>query len=70
MNYKEIDGFLYSSRFTGNENYAIFDRAISKLTADVPSQLLIKHQELPEVIDQYGIRIVFDDPKLIKFQNI
>jgi len=55
--HKSIDGCLFSSRLTGSDAYAVFDRAISKLdTAD--SGILSDHRDLPDVLTQYDIRLV------------
>jgi len=53
----EVDGLLFSSRLTGADAYAVFDRAIKKLThtADGP---LAEHLELPEVLRKYQIELV------------
>ena len=55
--HKAVDGFLFSSRLTGSDAYAVFNRAISKLdTAD--SGILSDHRDLPNILSQYDIRLV------------
>jgi len=55
--YKDIDGLLFASRLTGADVYAVFDRAIRKLSV-MDSGLLANHPELPGVLTQYGIRLL------------
>ena len=45
----DIDGLLFASRLTGADVYAVFDRAIEKLTAIDPGPLAL-HPELPSVL--------------------
>ena len=57
----DIDGFLYESRLSAADTYAvfdraIFDRAIGKLRL-MDSGRLTDHPELPQVLKQYGIDI-------------
>ena len=52
----DIDGFLYESRLSGADTYAVFDRAIGKLRL-MDSGRLTDHPELPQVLKQYGIDI-------------
>ena len=55
--HKTVDGFLFSSRLTGGDAYAVFDRALPKLqTSD--SGMLPDHPELPEILTRYDIRLV------------
>ena len=49
-----VDGIVYSSRLTGENVYAVFDRATGKLDA-VKTGLLEDHPELPEVLKRYDI---------------
>ncbi len=52
-----VDGILYQSRLSRQTNLAIFDRAVSKLTA-IDSQPLLKAPELPRIIDKYKVAII------------
>ena len=52
----DVDGFLYESRLSGADTYAVFDRAIGKLRL-MDSGRLTDHPELPQVLKQYGIDI-------------
>ena len=55
----EADGFLFSSRFTGDACVAVFDRALGKLTTlDVDE--LVHHSAFLDVIEDY--RIVLTEP--------
>lgn len=56
-NHEIVDGFLFSSRLTGEDVYAIFDRAIPKLKAEKPEPLA-QHDELPNVLHRHDIRLV------------
>lgn len=56
-NHRAVDGFLFSSRLTGEDVYAVFDRALSKLTASKP-QPLAQHAELPDVLLRHDMRLV------------
>lgn len=56
----DIDGLLFSSRLTGADVYAVFDRALNQLDA-MDSGLLAEHPELPGVLSQYGIRLLVSD---------
>ena len=50
----EADGFLFPSRFTGDNCVAVFDRAFGKLTAlDIAE--LVRHVEFLDALDDYGI---------------
>ena len=53
----EIDGFLFSSRLTGADAYAVCDRALKKLTR-TDGGALAEHPELPDVLRQYRIELV------------
>ena len=55
--YPDIDGFLYESRLTGADIYAVFDRGIDKLKS-TDSGMLTDHPELLNVLKRYGIRLV------------
>lgn len=55
----EADGFLFSSRFTGDACIAVFDRAFGKLAwLDVAP--LVHHVELLDALDDY--KIVLTEP--------
>ena len=53
----DIDGFLYVSRLTDEETYAVFDRGMTKLEA-TGTGLLRDHPGLPDVLKRYGIELV------------
>lgn len=55
--HKTVDGFLYGSRLTGGDAYALFDRALFKLDAP-DSGILSDHTELRDVLSQYDIRLM------------
>lgn len=57
--HKDIDGFLFSSRLTEADVYAIFDRGIGKLAA-TDAKLLSHHPELPAVLSAYEIKLLAD----------
>ena len=52
----EADGFLFSSRFTGDVCVAVFERAFGKLTAfDIAE--LVRHAEFLDALEDYGIAL-------------
>lgn len=53
----DIDGFLYASRLTGADVYAVYDRAIGKLEASETGRLL-DHGELPAVLQRHHISLI------------
>ena len=53
----EIDGFLYASRLTGEDVYAVYDRAIGKLVASGTGKLS-DHRELPAVLQMHHISLI------------
>jgi len=55
--HKTVDGFLFSSRLTGGDAYAVFDRALSKLQA-ASTGLLAEHPDLPDILGRYDIRLL------------
>ncbi len=57
--HRDIDGFIYSSRLTGDDCFAIFDRAIDKLKVLEVSELK-DHPQLPDVLDQHRVRLTDD----------
>ena len=52
----EADGFLFSSRFTGDACVAVFERAFGKLTA-VDIDELVRHGEFQDALEDYGIAL-------------
>lgn len=52
----DLDGFWYSSRLTGGECFAIFDRALARLAAHRSGELE-HHPKLPDVLEAHGIRL-------------
>ena len=56
-NHSEVDGLLFSSRLTGNDIYAIFDRAISKLSV-IELKKTIDNQELTTILARYSIQLI------------
>ena len=57
VEHKDIDGFIFSSRLTDADVYAIFDRGISKLAA-TDTELLSNHPDLPALLSDYEIRLL------------
>lgn len=53
----EVDGLLFSSRLTGADAYAVFDRAINKLSHEADGTLE-EHPDLPDVLRKYQIELV------------
>jgi len=53
----DIDGFIFSSRLTGTDVYAIFDRTIGKLQSTNTGDLA-GHPELPDVLHRHGISLL------------
>lgn len=54
-----VDGFLYTSRLTGTDIYAVFDRGIDKLEWN-DSGVLTEHPELPDVLRRYSISLILE----------
>jgi hypothetical protein len=54
--HSDIDGIWYSSRLTGGDCLAIFDRALKRLTPTKTGELE-HHPNLPSVLQMYGMRI-------------
>ena len=52
--HRQVDGFIYSSRLTGDECVAVFDRAVSKLRV-IDACELKDHAELPGVLERNKI---------------
>lgn len=55
--HEEADGVLFSSRLTGADIYAVFDRAIRKLHA-TDSGMLQDHPKLPDILGRHRISLV------------
>ena len=55
--HKYVDGIVFSSRLTGEDIFAIFDRAAPKLTSR-KSERLEEHDELPDVLRRHDIRLI------------
>lgn len=55
--HKDVDGFLFSSRLTGGDVYAIFDRGIARLDA-TETGMLPEHPELIDALSNYGIKLI------------
>ncbi len=58
-NHPNVDGLLYTSRLTGADVYAIFDRGINKLKWN-DSGMLTGHPRLPSVLRKYSIGLVLE----------
>ena len=59
----EADGFIFKSRFTGHDCFAVFERAFHKLLAiDVRS--LTMHADFLDALDDYDIRLTAPPGKL------
>ena len=55
--HKDVDGLLFSSRLTGDDVYAVFDRGIAKLDA-AETGMLPEHPELTDVLSNYSINLI------------
>lgn len=53
----DIDGIVYTSRLTGDDVYAVFDRSAGKLVL-AETGLLKDHPELKDILQRYRIRLV------------
>ena len=53
----DVDGIVHSSRLTGDDVYAVFDRATGKL-ASTGTDLLQNHPDLPDILKRYEIGLV------------
>lgn len=59
----EADGFIFKSRFTNHDCFAVFERAFDKLLAiDVRS--LTRHADFLDALDDYDIRLTGPSGKL------
>lgn len=52
----QVDGILFSSRLTGQDVYAIFDRALDKLSV-MDTGWLAEHPELPAILSRFDMRL-------------
>ncbi|MCY4291906.1 MAG: hypothetical protein OXC72_09135 [Roseovarius sp.] len=50
----DIDGIVYTSRLTGKDVYAVFNRSIGKLVS-IETGLLEDHLELTDILSRYRI---------------
>jgi hypothetical protein len=57
--HRDIDGFIYSSRLTGDDCIAVFGRAAEKLMVLEAGELK-DHPQLPKVLEQHRIQLVDD----------
>lgn len=55
--HRDVDGLLFSSRLTGEDVYAVFDRGMAKLDA-AETGMLPEHPELTDVLSTYGIKLI------------
>ena len=55
--HKDVEGLLFSSRLTGGDVYAVFDRGIAKLDA-AETGMLPEHPELIDVLSSYSIKLI------------
>lgn len=55
--HKDVDGFLFSSRLTGGDVYAIFDRGVARLDS-TETGMLPEHPELIDVLSNYSIKLI------------
>ena len=55
--HKDVDGFIYASRLTGDDCIAVFDRAVGKLGV-IDACELKDHAELPAVLERNKVVLV------------
>ncbi|MCY3624104.1 MAG: RES family NAD+ phosphorylase [Gammaproteobacteria bacterium] len=55
--HEDVDGLVYSSRLTGEDVYAIYERSVRKLNVGEVGQLE-EHVELPDVLERHGIGLL------------
>jgi RES domain len=55
--HKDVDGFIYSSRLTGDDCIAVFDRGVQKLRV-IDACELKDHMELPAVLERNHVALV------------
>jgi hypothetical protein len=53
----DVDGFVYSSRLTGDDCIAVFDRAVDRLMVLETGELK-DHPQLPQLLEQHRIHLV------------
>ena len=53
----EADGFLFASRFTGDNCVAVFERAFGRLRASGVAEL-VRHAEFLDALDDYEIALI------------
>lgn len=54
--HSDVDGILFASRLTGQDVYAIFDRAVPDLAAEAPAPLA-QHSDLPAILSRHDISL-------------
>ena len=59
MEHRDVDGFIYSSRLTGHDCFAVFDRAVDKREILEVSELKDQAQ-LSEVLEQHRVQLTDD----------
>jgi hypothetical protein len=57
--HRDVDGFVYSSRLTGDDCIAVFDRAVHQLMVLETGELK-DHPQLPQLLEQHRIQLVED----------
>jgi hypothetical protein len=57
--HRDVDGFVYSSRLTGDDCIAVFDRAVDQLMVLETGELK-DHPQLPQLLEQHRIQLVED----------
>ena len=57
--HRDVDGFVYSSRLTGDDCIAVFDRAVNQLMVLETGELK-DHPQLPQLLEQHRIQLVED----------
>jgi hypothetical protein len=55
----DVDGIIYASRLTGDDCFAVFDRALAKIFV-IDACELKDHPQLPMMLEQGGIQLVDD----------
>ena len=58
--HRDVDGFIYVSRLTGDDCIAVFDRGADKLTVLEAGELK-DHPQLPKLLEQHRIQLVDED---------
>ena len=57
--HRDVDGFVYSSRLTGDDCIAVFDRAVDQLMVLETGELK-DHPQLSQLLEQHRIQLVED----------